>query len=209
MSSAGAKRGDPPHSSRFRKGQSGNPKGRPRSKQHGRSPSGSAFDVILERRITVEDHGQTRELTVEEGLQQETLKAAFEGRHGAQRQILKMIEKREAFLAQRAAASRSGHSEPTEGLRVRMSHDPRNADEALKILGIAHPDPRMSRGDDTANPAIAERAQERALVLAHWAAQLALQRRRGGRKLTTDEINQIKWSTQHADDLIWPRGSKA
>jgi len=53
----------PPAASRFRKGVSGNPKGRPRG---ARKEASSAFDIVIDRTLTVTQNGEPREVTVEE-----------------------------------------------------------------------------------------------------------------------------------------------
>ena len=59
--------GHPPKSTRFRKGQSGNPRGRPR-KERLADPI-SALDVVIDKTLTIEQDGKSREVTVEEALQ--------------------------------------------------------------------------------------------------------------------------------------------
>ena len=51
--------GRPPTATRFRKGQSGNPKGRPK-KSRPPTKSGSAFDVIVDKTLTVTQGGVER-----------------------------------------------------------------------------------------------------------------------------------------------------
>ncbi len=77
---------------RYPKGQSGNLRGRPR-----KAPPGavSAFDVIIDQRITVTQNGVARELTVDEALQHETLTAAFKGKRQPTRTVLGWIETRD------------------------------------------------------------------------------------------------------------------
>ena len=60
---------------RFQKGQSGNPSGRPKA----RRPNNSAFDIILNKSLTVTRNGAERELTVEEALELQTYQAALGG----------------------------------------------------------------------------------------------------------------------------------
>ena len=76
---------------RFVKGQSGNPGGRPKV----RRPHVSAFDIIFDKTLTVTLGGAERELSVDEALQLQTYQAALKGSRMAIRKVLKMIHKRE------------------------------------------------------------------------------------------------------------------
>jgi len=92
---------------------------------------------------------------MEEALQRRTFRDALAGKRMAQREVVKWIMEREAWLAKRAPkASR----QPIERL---ISPDPDNADAALLLLGIAAPNP--ARADIGA-----KRAQ---LLLEPWAVQ--------------------------------------
>ena len=88
----------------FAKGRSGNPKGRPSSS---RASKGSAFEVLVEKTLTVDDKGGTREITVEEALQHRTYQDALAGKRMAVREVVKWIIKREAWL-EKNAVKRSG-----------------------------------------------------------------------------------------------------
>src|ERR1035437_6822783 len=109
----------------------------------------------------------------------------------AQREVLKSIQKREAWLAKHAPKT----SWPP--IKRLISPDPDNADAALLLLGIAAPNP--SRMDIDAN-----RAQ---LLLEPWAVQAALHRRRGGSRLTGEDRAAIRRCTRDPDSLSWPRGT--
>jgi hypothetical protein len=75
--------GATPNSGWFRKGQSGNPKGRPTTS---RAPQASAFDVVVEKTLTVPQRGGgIREITLEEAIQQRTYQDALAGKRMAQR----------------------------------------------------------------------------------------------------------------------------
>ena len=91
--------GATPNPGWFRKGRSGNPGGRPTTS---RPSQASAFDVVVEKTLTVAHHGGTREITMEEALQQRTYRDAVAGKRMAQREVLKWIVKREAWLAKHA-----------------------------------------------------------------------------------------------------------
>jgi len=80
--SSGVGPGRPPVASRFRKGQSGNPKGRPKARP---SPPPSAFDIVIDRTLTVTHNGKPREVTVEEALQHRTYQDALAGNRAARR----------------------------------------------------------------------------------------------------------------------------
>lgn len=174
----------------FRKGQSGNPKGRPRREQ---PATESSFDIVFDRRIAVRRDGTQRELTVEEALQHQTLKDALAGKCSAQRAVWKMIGKREAYLAARLARRSS------KVVVLDPEQDPDNADAAMLLLGIAE------RNEERAE---IESDREQ-LLFATWVVQAALRRRRGGSRLSDDEVKDIKRCTRDAERLRWPRGTDA
>jgi hypothetical protein len=171
----------------FPKGRSGNLKGRPRGS---RVATGSAFEVLLDRTLTVPDRGGgTREITVEEALQLRTYQDAVAGKRMAMRDVMKWIIKRQAWLAK--------HEPKTPQLTPRfLSPDPDNADGALVLLGIAADPTRAEFG--------ADRAQ---LLLEPWAVQAALRRRRGGQRLTKHELGEVRRCTRDSETLRWPRGT--
>jgi len=176
-----------PNTGWFSKGHSGNLRGRPRAS---RAPNGSAFEVLTEKTLTVVDRGGTREITVEEALQQRTYQDALAGKRVAIREVVRWIIKREAWLEKHEPKA----PQPTTFL---SSPDPGNADAALVLLGIAAPNP--ARADIGA-----KRAQ---LLLEPWATQAALRRRRGGQSLTDSECDEIRRCTRDPHTLRWPRGT--
>src|SRR5262245_48597870 len=115
----------------FRKGKSGNPGGRPKRPQ---ANSKSAFDVIVDKTLTVSRSGAPREITVEEALQLRTYKDALSGKRIVIRGIVRWIEKRQQWLAKKAASRKQRSI--FETLR-----EPDNADAAMLLLGIAKEDP--------------------------------------------------------------------
>jgi hypothetical protein len=172
----------------FSKGRSPNPGGRPTASP---APKPSAFEVLVERTLTVTDRAGTREITVEEALQRQTYQRALSGDRMATREVMKWIMKRDAWLAKNAPKA----SPPV--ITRHISPDPDNADAALLLLGIAAPNPARAEFDN-------DRAQ---LLLEPWAAQAALRRRRGGQRLTDRERDEIRRCTRDADSLRWPRGT--
>ena len=120
---------------RFKPGQSGNPQGRPKK----RGPNVSAFDVLFDRTLTVTQNGVERELTIDEALELQTYQAALKGSRMAIRQVLKMIEKREAALAKRDKPAVRPNP-------VLVEYDANNVDDAMRILGIADIDGSVDPG---------------------------------------------------------------
>jgi hypothetical protein len=170
----------------FRQGRNGNPGGRPKAS---RAAQGSAFDIVLGKRLTVAHGVGTREITIDEALQQRTLQDALAGKLLAMREVVKWIMKREAW--------RSKHAPKTSGRLTPLiaSRDPDNADAALVLLGIAGPDPA---GAD-------HRWNRSQLLIEPWAVQAALRRRRGGNRLTDEDRHGIRILTRDPDSLRWPR----
>lgn len=182
--------GNPSPNSRFKKGQSGNPKGRPTKKFA--AGSGSQFDIIVDRTLTIRKEGNLEEVSIEEALQHRTYLKAIEGHNPSRRAILKMIQKREAFLQKQTQPVKwrvvNFHTEYSE---------PENANEAMLILGKVTIDEAKLEMNGH-NPPV---------ILEPWAVQAALSRRRGGAKLTEREIKDISRCTRDANTINWPRGT--
>lgn len=133
-------------------------------------------------------NGKTREVTVDEALQHRIYQDAIAGNRAARRAVLRMIEKREKWLA----------AKPLKYWPVKEliePEDPTNANEALILLGIAEP--------DTGYP---DDEYER-LLLRPWAVQAALSRP-GRRRLSVsdNDVFEIKRCTRDAHTLRWPGG---
>lgn len=138
----------------------------------------------MDRTIQVNQDGRSRELTVEEGLQLKTYQAALSGSKPARREILKMIARREQWLAsKRPLRSR---------IKLLREKDPRNADSAMLILGIASRAPQWSEEDPY------ERYH-----LEPWAVKAALRRMKAGH-LTKKDLDECRRSTRDPDSIDWP-----
>jgi hypothetical protein len=174
--------GRPPAGSRFRKGESGNPKGRPRSDA---GPSPSAFDAVIDVTLTLTQNGKRREFTAEEALQQKTYQAAITGDRAAQREVLKMVAKREKWLAAKPVRRRSIE-------KLTEPEDPDNANKALILLGVGERDTRGYPVDK----------YER-LLLQPWAVQAALSRR-GRRWISDKDVADINRCTRDPETIRWP-----
>ncbi len=182
--------GRPPVSGQFQKGKSGNPKGRPR-KAHDK-PLGSAVDVIIDKSVMITKGGIARQVTTEEALLHQTLLKALEGNKPAMREMLKLIEKRDTALAKSQAKKGAAKIES-----VMEPHDPTNAHEAMRILNIADADPMWT---DT-------KFEDERLLLEPWAVQAALSRRRGVKRLTEKQVQDIHRQTRDPGSLRWPRSA--
>lgn len=171
----------------FRKGHSGNPRGRPK-KSKSSETSGSAYDIIVDKTLSVMNGGAAGEVTVEEALQHATYQQAIDGNRAARREVLRMIQKREQALAKRASRKRNK-------IELRETYNPVNANDALAISGIGR---RYDVGSDD---------DYDRWKLEPWAVQAALRRRRGGSRLTEGEVAEIKRTTWEPETIVWPRGT--
>jgi hypothetical protein len=105
----------------------------------------------------------------------------------ARREVLKMIAKREKAMADRGLRTQR------RSVTRKMSPDPRNADAAMCLLGIAATD----KSWEEHNPD--------ALLLEPWAVQAALRRRRGSKALSMEDVGDIQSCTRAPETLRWPR----
>src|SRR5262249_13329386 len=128
---------------------------------------GSGFALGLEERVTVTQAGEGQELSVEEALQLRTYQEAVAGKRAAGREVLKMIAKREQAMADRGLQT----PQTMPSVTSKISPDPRNADAAMCLLGIAAPNKSREEYDPDA------------ILLEPWAVQAALRRRRGSKAL--------------------------
>ncbi len=167
---------------RFSKGQSGNPRGRPKKER----PPASAFDVVFDQRLRVTQNGIERDMTVEEALQLQTYQAALKGKKMAIREVLKMIEKREEALAKLAPAKKN--------IPMSVVFGSSNANAAMELLEISEWGEAPHGGGPSTRP----------LQVALWAAQAGLSRP-GRRTLSQKDRDDIMRLTNHSHKLKWPR----
>ena len=166
-------------SGRFAKGASGNPAGRPRKQA---PPQPSAFDIIIDRTLTITQNGCTREVTVDEALQQKTYHDAIAGSRMAQREVMKMIEKREKARSVKAPSRNPIRLE-------RAPPDPVNADAALLLLDITR---------------ITEDELKRTRMTS-WIVQAALDRQRAA--LSKEQLDDARRDTLAPHEVRWPRAN--
>lgn len=167
--------------SRFEKGRSGNPRGRPRKKP---VEEPSAFDIVFDRNVTVNQDGSSRELSVEEALQLKTYQAAIAGSKPARREVLKMIAKREQWLAKRR--------KPTRTPVMKMEYESRSADAAMLILDIIAEDQSWSH-----------EYRHHRYKLRNWAVEAAIARMRP-KRMSQNDLDDAKRCTENPDAIRWP-----
>ena len=173
-------------STRFKSGQSGNPKGRPRKPK---PPPSSPF-AILDELLPVHEPGSVSELPLEDAMLIKTYQRAISGHRRAWKKLVKMILEREK-LRFKSRALRS----PRTTRKVEQV-DPENALEAVEILGIASRTANANAGD----------CRNGDLRLERWAVEAAL-RRRSFEELSSSDIHLIRGSTHDGDAVKWPRSS--
>ena len=168
---------------RFKRGQSGNPKGRPRKLK---PPPSSPF-AILDELLTVHEPESVSKLPLEDAMLIKTYQLAITGRRRAGKKLVKMILEREK-LRFKSRAPRSPR------ITRQIEEDPENALEALEILGIASRRANTNAGD----------SRDGRLRLERWAVEAAL-RRRNFDELSSSDIQSIRGWTLDGDAVKWPR----
>ena len=170
---------------RFKRGQSGNPKGRPRKPK---PPASSPF-AILDELLTVHEPGSISELPLEDAMLIKSYQLAITGSRRAGKKIVKMILEREK-LRLKSRAPRSSQ------ITRQIEEDPENALEALELLGIASRTAGANAGGN----------RNGHLRLERWAVEAAL-RRGSFEELSSSDIHLIRGWTHDGDAVKWPRSS--
>lgn len=167
--------GKPPVSTRFQKGRSGNPKGRPRNR-HREIP----YDAVLGQMVTIREDGRERRVTAAEAFLLQLTQKGMAGDSAATRASLEAIE-----------AARDARSEATHGIsKLIITIVGSGADAILAKLGIA------TRKNPT------DEARMR-WELNPWIVETALARL-GDRQLTEDEQREVLNATRTPLKVEWP-----
>lgn len=167
--------GRPPKATRFRQGQSGNPKGRPRSKRRE-----VPYDFLLGQMVTVREDGRERRITAAEAFLLQLTRRGLAGDSAASRASLLAIEN-----------ARGAHKERTEKTRtVSIQWRTFGLCGTLEDLGTAvrlHP----------------ESKDQVRLMLKPWIVEAALARL-GDRQLSPREQEVVIASTRTPAKVQWP-----
>ena len=168
--------GKPPASTRFSKGRSGNPKGRPKNR-HRAMP----YDAILGQMVTIREDGRERRVTAAEAFLLQLTQKGLAGDSAAARASLEAIE-----------AARAARRDPLDhitGFVVKCVST--GADVILDTLDLA----RLKYPEDE---------QRARWEINPWIVEAALARL-GKRKLTDTEQQEIWSNTRTPQKVRWPK----
>ena len=165
----------PPQSTRFQKGQSGNPKGRPRN-----SRRQFPHDALLGQMVTIRDEGRERRVTAAEAFLLQLAKKGLEGCGTSARASLASIEV--------ARAARQLNDDRSQIIQFKIRFFGLCC--IVEDLGMAV---RLNEG-----------SQEKVkLMLKPWIVEAALERLSPG-QLSTDEQRIVLASVRTPEKVGWP-----
>lgn len=164
----------PPAASRFRKGQSGNPRGRPKNR-HRQLP----YDTVLGQMVTIREDGRERRVTAAEAFLLQLTRKGLAGDSAAARASLAAIE-----------TARAARGETTQFELTRIVLMTYGIGCALRPLGLAVKRNRLDK----------DRVR---WELQPWIVQAALDRL-GTRQLSEEEQREVWNNTASPDKVAWP-----
>ena len=167
--------GRPPASTRFRKGKSGNPKGRPRNRNRE-----IPYDAVLGQMVTIREDGRERRITAAEAFLLQLTQKGLAGDSAAARSSLEAIE---------GARATRGEDEQTISVIVYKSIRS-GADVILDKLNIA----RLKYPSDE---------QRVRWEINAWIVEAALARI-GDRQLSSEEQQEVWANTRDRHKVRWP-----
>jgi hypothetical protein len=165
----------PPRGTRFAKGKSGNPRGRPRNRRRE-----VPYDHVLGQMVTIREDGRERRVTAAEAFLLQLTKKGLEGDASAARASLEVIE-----AARAKRVSIDGVLQVTRIIFTTLS-----IGSPLKSLGLAvklHP---LSK-------------DKVCWKLQPWIVEAALAQL-GSRELTIEEQQTVVEATRSPDKVAWP-----
>jgi len=167
--------GNPPTATRFQKGRSGNPKGRPRNR-HKTVP----YDSVLGQMVTIREDGRERRVTAAEAFLLQLTQKGLAGDSAAARDSLNAIEN--------ARSERGDDGQHIDA--IILSAVGSGADAILEPLGLAK----------KKYPADKKRVR---WELNPWIVEAALDRP-GERRLTIEEQQEVWNATRTPSKVNWP-----
>ena len=167
--------GRPPKATRFQKGRSGNPKGRPRNRRRD-----IPYDSLLGQMVTVREDGRERRVTAAEAFILQLTKKGLEGDSASARASLAAIEN--------ARAARVSDGSDLPEFRILFRHYGPCCTVADLGMGVI-----LNQTDK-------ERVR---LMLKPWIVEAALARL-GSRRLSVEEQQKVVESTRTPEKVRWP-----
>lgn len=109
----------PPKATQFSKGETGNPRGRPRKPKpeertitFSDAPYDAAFREEIYRKLKLRENGEEIELTAQQAIMRTRIMSALKGNRFAQKAALEEIERKEQEYFQRATAGKTKRQKP-------------------------------------------------------------------------------------------------
>lgn len=164
----------PPRATRFQKGKSGNPKGRPRGRRRE-----IPYDHVLGQMVTIREQGRDRRVTAAEAFLLQLTKRGLEGDITAARAALESIE---------AARLKHGQTNSSQDIRVVLVGFTIGC--TLRSLGLAV----------KLNPLNEEKVR---WELQQWIVEAGLERL-GDRQLSIEEQREVVAATRTPEKVRWP-----